>query len=235
MKRAGRVCSVGLVRCAPEAWSRFVCGPLRGPCRFGSALRLWAARPRLWFVRASRRRPLCSRACVVKKEAEASRGSWSVVSVVAPVLRAPASPSARARRVLGRVACGGPRRFFPEALAPGKARASGLFRNARGRCHGPCFSALANPRLGFVAPGSFGESRARQSAVQPGWGVGMRGRNQLSEEWRGRGGVNRLGPGAGSVSARRRSRNGFRHCQPLIPVETGHRFRLELARLVKSR
>ena len=97
MKRAGRVGSVGLVRFAPEAWSRFGCGPLRGPCRFGSALRLRAARPRLWFVRASRRRPRCSRARVVKKEAAATRGSWSVVRIVAPVLRAPASPSARAR------------------------------------------------------------------------------------------------------------------------------------------
>jgi hypothetical protein len=173
MKRAGRVCSVGL-GAARRALVAFRLRPASRPLPSWSALRLWAARPRLWFVRASRRRPLCPRARVVNKEAEASRGSWSVVSIVAPVLRAPASPSARARRVLGRVARGGPRRFFPEALAPGKARASGLFRFVGGRCHGPCFSPLANPRLGFAAPGSFGESRARQSAVQPSWRLGMR-------------------------------------------------------------
>ena len=58
----------------------------------------------------------------------------------------------------------------------------------------------------------------------------MRERNQLREEWRDRGGVNQLGSGSTSVSARWRSRDGFRHRQPLIPVETGHRFRLEPAR-----
>ncbi len=183
---------------------RFVCGPLRGPCRFGSALRLRAARPRLWFVRASRRRPRCPRACGVKMEAEASRGSWSVVSSACPccgLLRRP-------QLVRAVFLCQRPVRFVA------------------GRCHGPCFSPLAKPRLGFATPGSFGESRARQSAVQPGWGVGMRERNQLREEWRDRGGVNRLGSGAGSVSPRRRSRNGLRHSQPPIPVETGHGFRL---------
>lgn len=36
----------------------------------------------------------------------------------------------------------------------------------------------------------------------------MRGRNQLSEEWRDRGEVNRLGSGGASVSARMRSRDG---------------------------
>lgn len=41
--------------------------------------------------------------------------------------------------------------FFPEALAPGKARASGRFVR-RGPCHGPCFSALAKPRLALPRP-----------------------------------------------------------------------------------
>ena len=123
-------------------------------------------------LRASRRRPIF-RAPGLHKEAEASRGSWSVVSAVAAVLRAPASPCARPRRVLGRVVRGGPRRFIPEALAPGKARASGRFVSSWPLSRSLLFSARETA-LGFAAPGSLGESRARQSAVQPGWRLGMR-------------------------------------------------------------
>jgi len=97
--------------------------------------------------------------------------AWFVVRgfVVAPVLRAPASPSARARRVLGLRGAwwASAFSFLKRSLRATPAPAAVSF--VGGRCHGPCFSALANPRLGFAAPGSFGESRARQSAVQPGW------------------------------------------------------------------
>ena len=92
--------------------SRLFCGPQALRARGLVAFRLRpASRPLpVWVglaalgrkasslvVRASRRRPLCPHACGVNKEAEASRGTWSVVLVVALVLRAPASPSARAR------------------------------------------------------------------------------------------------------------------------------------------
>ncbi len=167
MKRARRVCSCGLVA-ARRALVAFRLRPASRPWPPWSALRLRAARPSLWFVRASRRRPLCPRARGVNKEAEASRGSWSAVLSSRPCCGLLRRPQLARAWLFGYVARGGPRRFFPEALAPGNARASGLFRFVGGRCHGPCFSALAKPRLGFAAPGSFGESRARQSAVQPG-------------------------------------------------------------------
>jgi len=44
-----------------------------------------------------------------------------------PVLRAAAPPLLVPAWLFGRVARGVPRRFFPEALAPGNARASGRF------------------------------------------------------------------------------------------------------------
>ena len=94
-------------------------------------------------------------------------GSWSVVLVAATLLRAPASPCARPRRVLGRVVCGGPRRFIPEALAPGNARASGRFV-CRGRCHGPCFSPLATRVLALPRPAPLvraGRDKARSNQV----------------------------------------------------------------------
>ncbi len=68
-----------------------------------------------------------------------------------PVLRAAAPPLLGLAWLFGRGPRGGPRRFFPEALAPGNARASGHFVR-RGRCHGPCFSPLAKTALGFATP-----------------------------------------------------------------------------------
>lgn len=187
MKRAGRVWFRGGRALRARPLVACVCGPLRGPGRFGSALRLRAARPRLWFVRASRRRPVF-RAPSLHKEAEASRGLVVRGPGAAAVLRAPASPCARPRRVLGRVVRGGPRRFFPEALASGKGRASGRFVSSWPLSRPLLFSARETA-LGFAAPGSFGESRARQSAVQSAESGGKRERNQLRERvarpWRG--------------------------------------------------
>jgi len=129
-------------------------------------------------------------------------------SVVAAVLRAPAAPCARPRRVLGRGCVVGLGVFFPEALAPVKARASGrsfvvaavtvlAFLRSRNRV-----SALPRPPPWVRG----GRDKARSNRVRD----GKTGRNQLREERHGLDGVNRPGPGAGSVSARWRSRNGFR-------------------------
>ena len=60
------------------------------------------------------------------------------------VLRAPAAPSARPRRVLGRVVVAGLGVSFLKRSLRGNARARGRLLNGRpGRRHGPCFSALA--------------------------------------------------------------------------------------------
>ena len=119
MKRAGRVCFLRPRALRARALAAFRLRPASRPLPSWSALRLRAARPRLWFVRASRRRPLCPRARVVKKEAEASRGSWSVVSSWRPCCGLLRRPQLVRAWLFGRVARGGPRRFFPEALAPG--------------------------------------------------------------------------------------------------------------------
>ena len=123
-------------------------------------------------LRASRRRPIF-RAPGLHKEAEASRGLWCVVLVVAVVLRAPASPSARPRLVLGRVVRGGPRRFIPEALAAWQGPRQRPFRSSWPLSRPLLFSARETA-LCFAAPGSLGESRARQSAVQPDLRLGTR-------------------------------------------------------------
>lgn len=141
------------------SWRPCAARPPAGRVRLRPASRPWPC----WVGLAASGRKASSVVCArflpapvfrapgLHKEAEASRGSWSVVSIAAAVLRAPASPCARPRLVLGRVVRGGPRRFFPEALAPGKGRASGRFVR-RGRCHGPCFSALAKPRSALSRP-----------------------------------------------------------------------------------
>ena len=90
--------------------------------------------------------------------------SWSVVSVVVPALRAPAAPLLGPPGLSAAwcvVALGVP--FLKRSLRARPAPAAGSF--VGGRCHGPCFSALATPRLGFAAPGSFDESRARARSL----------------------------------------------------------------------
>ena len=101
--------------------------------------------------------------------------AWLVVRgfVGVPVLRAAAPPLLVPAWLFGRVARGGPRHFVPEALAPGNARASGRFVRRWPLSRSLPFSARETA-LGFATPGSFCESRARQSAVQPGWRLGMR-------------------------------------------------------------
>ena len=137
-----RVCSLGSSLRA-EPWPRFVCGPLRGPgrrvrpCGFGPQGLLCG----LCALHAGA--PLSAR----PRRQNGGRGlAWLVVRrfVGVPVLRAAAPPLLVPAWLFARVARGGPRRFFPEALAPGNARASGRFVR-RGRCHGPCFSPLAKP------------------------------------------------------------------------------------------
>ena len=204
MKRAGRVCSVGLRRCAPEAWSRFVCGPLRGPCRRGrpcgfgpqgllcGPCALHAGAPVVRAPASSIRRPgpRVARGPWSRRRARAA-GSCVALSSCAPGF------SASWRRVGLGVS------FLKRSLRATPAPAAVSF--VGGRCHGPCFSPLAKPRSALPRPAPFvraGRDKARSNPV----GGGESGRNQLSEKWRDRGGVSRLGPGAGSVSARRRSR-----------------------------
>ena len=96
--------------------------------------------------------------------------AWLVVRglVAAPVLRAPASPSARARRVLGRVVRGGPRRFFPEALAPGNARASGRFISSVAAVTGLAFLRSRTRVSALPRPAPFmraGRDKARSNQV----------------------------------------------------------------------
>ena len=141
----------GARRLRAEPWSRFVCGPLRGPCRRGrpcgfgpqgllcGLCALHAGAPGVRAPASSKRRP----------RPRVARGPWFQSSrPCCGLLRRPQLVRAW---VLGRVARGGPRRFIPEALAPGNARASGRFVR-RGRCHGPCFSPLAKTALGFATP-----------------------------------------------------------------------------------
>jgi len=172
MKRADRFGLSAAVRCAPARWSRASVARFRGPCRVESALRLRAARPRRLVVRACRRRPIV-RAPGLHKEAEALRGSWSVV-------------------LSARSCCGllrGPRPGFALALrasAPWFSAAgsvvglgvSFLKRSLRARPAPAAVSfvvaavtALAFLRsrqtaLCFAAPASLGERRSQQSAVQ---------------------------------------------------------------------
>ena len=144
-----------------------VCGPLRGPGRFGSALRLRAARPRRWFCALHAGAPSFARLVSIRRP-RLRLVSWSVVSAARAccgLLRRPQ----RVRAVFSAACCVVSLgvSFLKRSLRARPAPAAVSFR--RGRCHGPCFSALANPRLGFAAPGSFGESRARQSAVKGSW------------------------------------------------------------------
>ncbi len=159
MKRAGRVCSMGLVRCAPEAWSRFVCGPLRGPCRRGrprgfgpqclvcGLCALHAGAPVLRAPASSKRRPRprVAPSPWSRRRARAA-GSCIALSSYAPGLSA-------SWRVVGLGVS------FLSARSGQRPRQR-PFSFRRCRCHGPCFSVLAKP-LGFATPGSFGESRTR--------------------------------------------------------------------------
>jgi hypothetical protein len=116
--------------------------PASRPLPSWSAFRV-RARPPLWFLRASRRRPAIRAPASSKRRPRpcVARGPWFQSSrPCCGLLRRPQLVRAW---VLGRVVRGGPRRFFPEAPAPGNARASGRFVR-RGRCHVPCFSPLAN-------------------------------------------------------------------------------------------
>ena len=195
MKRAGRVCFVGLVACAPSP------GRVSSAARFAAlavVVGLAASGRKASSVVCARFTPAPPLSARLRRQNGGRGLAWLVVRglVGVPVLRAAAPPLLVHARLFGRVARGGPRRFIPEALAPGNARASGRFVR-RGRCHGPCFSPLAKTALGFATPGSFCESRARQSAVQPSLEVVESGRNHLREERRDRGEVNSAWPWSG--------------------------------------
>ncbi len=167
MKRAGRVCRVAASGLRARALVAFRLRSASRSLPSWSALRLRAARPRRWSVRASRRRP------TVRAPASSIwRPRPRVVVVLGPSRRARAAgsfvASARARRLLGRVAWWGLGVSFLKRSLRATPAPSAI-SNGLGPLSRSLLFCARDTALGFATPASLGERRTPLRAILAGW------------------------------------------------------------------